>query len=201
MQFISKKLTTPQRVAAQLLVVALGLAIASPWIGQSPAQPPAVKVKAVKGSDDFDYTQPDSKREALARARLLHELSAGALQVVHRDFFDDENPKSIPSASLERVFTEVSRTYGVTMKWLNVGLDVVNVDHQPENDFEVLAAQKISKGDPFVEQLESGKYTFVGSIRLGSQCLKCHLKDRRSTEAKAAGLVISMQLSDQARED
>lgn len=195
------KLLTTKPLTLPCLFVGLALIIASPWMRQLLSQPPATKSNAAATPNEFEYTRPESKREAVARARLLHELSAGALQVVHRDFFDDENTKAIPSASLERVFSEMSRTYGVKMKWLNVGLDVMNVDHQPENDFEVAAAKRIAKGEPFVELLDKGQYTFVGPIRLGSQCLKCHLKDRRSTEDRAAGLVISMELNELAKKD
>jgi hypothetical protein len=135
---------------------------------------------------------PTSPGEARARARLLHEVVHGALQVVHRDFFDEEDIRAIPSASLEDVFKEMSRSYGVEIKWLNVNTDEVNVDHQPATEFEKGAAKKLAAGEPFAEAIESDAYHFAGPIRLASQCLKCHLKTRTSTADRTAGLVISM---------
>lgn len=180
------------------LALLVALASRSPWPTKAHAQESSNAKAPVVVPTESSFARPSTKLEARARAQLLYELSHGALQVIHRDFFDDENQKTIPSASLERVFVEMSRSYGVKMKWLNVGLDVMNVDHQPENEFEVSAAQQISKGEAFVELLDQGKYSFAGRIRLGSQCLKCHFKERRSTEDRAAGLVISMELADEA---
>jgi hypothetical protein len=37
----------------------------------------------------------------------------GALQIMHRDFFDEENAHAIPSASLEDVFHEMGKSYDV----------------------------------------------------------------------------------------
>lgn len=137
---------------------------------------------------------PGTAAEAHARARLLHEAVHGALQVMHRDLFDEENIRAIPSGSLEDVFKELKRTYRVEMKWLNVNTDVVNVDHQPEGEFEERAAKRLAAGDLFVESTTNDRYQFAGPIRLASQCLKCHLKHRRSTEDRVAGLVISMPI-------
>src|SRR5690606_4565367 len=51
---------------------------------------------------------PTSVAEARARARLLHESIHGTLQVVHRDFFDEDQSHTIPSASLEDMFVEMA---------------------------------------------------------------------------------------------
>ncbi|MFV1995493.1 MAG: hypothetical protein ACC661_08650, partial [Verrucomicrobiales bacterium] len=53
--------------------------------------------------------RPATVAEARGRARLLHETIHGALQVMHRDFFDPEDRHRIPSASLEDVFDELAR--------------------------------------------------------------------------------------------
>ena len=135
---------------------------------------------------------PSTVAEARSRARLLHEVAHGALQVVHRDFFDEENVHAIPSASLEDVFKEMSRSYRVEIAWLNVNTDIVNIDHQPESPFEKEAAKGLAAGKPYVEATDANRYRFAGPIRLASQCLKCHLKHRTSTADRTAGLVISM---------
>ncbi len=42
----------------------------------------------------------------------------GALQIMHRDSFDEENSRAIPSASLEDVFHEMGKSYDVQIEWL-----------------------------------------------------------------------------------
>lgn len=133
--------------------------------------------------------------EARSRARLLHEAVRGTLHVVHRDFFDDDNPHEIPSASLEDVFDVLADRYDVRLKWLIVDTDIVNVDHQPEGDFEKAAVKVLKEGKPRHEAVQSDRYRFAGPIRLASQCLKCHVKDRTSTLDRTAGLLISMPLN------
>lgn len=113
---------------------------------------------------------------------------------MHRDFFDDDEPDAIPSASMQDVFDELARSYQVNAKWLVVETDVVNVDHKPADDFERAAVKALSDGTTFYEAVEADEYRSAGAIRLGSQCLKCHLTMRKSTEARTAGLLISMPL-------
>lgn len=161
---------------------------------------PLTLIVATRADETADKTEtqavdpPATVGEARSRARLLHEMVHGTLQVVHRDFFDEENIHAIPSASLEDVFKEMSRSYGVEVKWLNVNTDVVNVDHQPEGEFEKEAAKQLAAGKPYVEARDGNHYRFAGPIRLASQCLKCHLKSRTSTDDRTAGLVISMPI-------
>lgn len=138
---------------------------------------------------------PGSISEARARAMLLHESMRGTLQVVHRDFFDEDNAHAIPSASLEDVFEALAESYGVRLKWLIVETDIVNVDHQAEDEFEKAAVVALKSGKPTHEAVEQTGYRFAGRIRLASQCLKCHVKHRTSTEDRSAGLLISMPLN------
>ncbi|MCM2369688.1 c-type heme family protein [Aporhodopirellula aestuarii] len=132
--------------------------------------------------------------EARARAMLLHESIRGTLQVVHRDFFDEDNTHAIPSASLEDVFDELANSYDVKLKWLIVETDLINVDHQPKDEFERRAVTALKDGEPRFESVEAARYRFAGPIRLASQCLKCHVRHRTDTEARTAGLSISMPL-------
>jgi hypothetical protein len=143
---------------------------------------------------------PTTVAEARARARLLHETIRGTLQVVHRDFFEEDGSSPIPSASMSDVFTEMARSFDVKMRWLIVQTDVMNVDHRPQDDFEKQAAKQLAKGKPRFESVENGRYRFAGPIRLASQCLKCHVKARTSNEDRIAGLLISMPLGIGARE-
>ena len=138
---------------------------------------------------------PQSVSEARSRAMLLHEMIRGTLQVVHRDFFDEDNAHAIPSASMEDVFHELERGYDVELKWLTVNTDIVNVDHQAEDEFELRAVKKLASGSPFIEASGANRYRFAGPIRLRSQCLKCHVKRRTSNDDRTAGLLIAMPLA------
>lgn len=42
------------------------------------------------------------------------------------------------------------------------------------------------------EKIEERSYQYAGAIRLGSQCLKCHVQRRTSNEDRTAGVVITM---------
>ena len=173
-----------------LAVTVVGMAMA-----QSPQSPPVLETvpeKPDQESPSKSFQPPSNVDEARGRAKLLHELIHGTLQVVHRDFFEEDDPLAIPSSSMEDVFIEMSRSFGVEIKWLNAGTDVVNVDHDPADAFERSAAAKIGKGEPFFDAFSENQYRFAGSIRLPSQCLKCHVKRRNSTRDRFAGLLISM---------
>ncbi|EMI19850.1 signal peptide protein [Rhodopirellula maiorica SM1] len=137
---------------------------------------------------------PTSVIEARSRARLLHETIHGTLQVVHRDFFDEDDAHAIPSASLEDVFHELATHYNIELQWLIIDTDVVNVDHQAEDEFEKSAVKAIAKKQAYYEAVEADRYRFAGAIRLASQCLKCHVKHRTSTEDRTAGLLIAMPI-------
>jgi len=137
---------------------------------------------------------PATVGEARIRARILHETIHGALQVVHRDFFREDEGLTIPSRSLEDVFRELTRSHDVQVRWLAVDTDAMNVDHNPKTDFEKAAVKALTAGKDEFEIQEAGAYRHVGRIRLSSQCLKCHLPQRTSTDDRAAGLMISMPL-------
>src|SRR5690606_30279490 len=124
------------------------------------------------GDPAADSLAPTTLQEARGRARLLHEVLHGSLQVMHRDFFDEENPPAIPSASLEDVFAELERSHQVRVKWLTVETDVLNVDHTPQDAFERAAARALKEGRSNYESNVDGEYRYAGRIQLASQCLK-----------------------------
>lgn len=130
--------------------------------------------------------------EARVRAQLLHETIHGTLQVVHRDLFNDDDSSAIPSASMEDVFVELKKSHDVTVEWLVVDTDVVNVDHVADEPFEKDAVAALKKGEESYESIDRDMYHYVGRIHLASQCLKCHVKLRTDVNPRAAGLAISM---------
>ncbi|QDV26678.1 hypothetical protein Q31a_50550 [Aureliella helgolandensis] len=137
---------------------------------------------------------PATLTAARWRARALHEAFHGALQVMHRDFFDDETSHTIPSQSLEDVFEELANSYDVRLRWLAVNADALNADHKPQNEFEQAAVRALAKGLPEYEALTATHFQFAGAVRLSSTCLKCHVPRRTSTEDRIAGLVITMPI-------
>ena len=137
---------------------------------------------------------PENVDEARRRARLLHEAIHGTLQVMHRDFFNDEESLKIPSQSLEDVFSELEKTQQVTLRWLAVNTEAMDVDHKPQDEFEKAAAKALSQDKKEYEQASDTSYRYAGTIRLSARCLKCHVPDRKSLEDRAAALVITMPL-------
>ncbi|MCB1204429.1 MAG: DUF3365 domain-containing protein [Verrucomicrobiae bacterium] len=138
---------------------------------------------------------PSTIEEARARARWMHELVHGALQVMHRDFFDENAAeKSLPSQSLDDVFAEMARSHSVEIRWLG-GNANKGKDHLPQDAFEEKAVAALISGKPEFEALERGRYRFVGPIRMQNQCLKCHVRDRKSLEDRVAGLAISFPMA------
>jgi len=170
-------------VLAVVLVLATAACPVNVGVCAAPEGAPAAAAKAVL---------PASQQEARIRARVLYETIHGTLQVMHRDFFDPTQRLSIPSRSLEDVFKELARSWQVNVHWLAVNAEPMNVDNKPRDDFEREAVKQLAAGKAEHEALEGNLYRFAGSIRLSSQCLKCHLPRRTSTEDRFAGLVISM---------
>lgn len=132
--------------------------------------------------------------EAKVRSQLLHEMIHGALQVMHRDFFKEEERSKIPSESLEDVFGEMEKTWGVKIRWLAVDTKAMNVDHRPDDAFERKAVELIAAGQEAHEMKDSPYYRYAGVIPLGNRCLKCHVPDRTNLEERKAAVVISMPL-------
>ncbi|VAX40030.1 hypothetical protein MNBD_PLANCTO02-2446 [hydrothermal vent metagenome] len=132
--------------------------------------------------------------EAKEQAKLLHEAFHTTLQVVHRQYFRQDEKLQIPSRTLDTIFEKLSDNREIQFKWISVNAQAMNIDHEPETKFEKKAAQVIASGKDSYEQVEKGVYRHAGKILLLNQCLKCHLPDRTSTKTRFAGLIISMKL-------
>jgi hypothetical protein len=178
-----------------LLFAAVSLAamVLSPGQFGSPTGRTNAADKAIDNKPTEDNSLPTIS-EARSRARILHETIHGVLQVVHRDFFMDDESINIPSQSLEDVFLELDRGHKLKLKWLVVEGDVMNVDHKPADAFERNAVTALADGKKEFEAIEGNTYRYAGTIRLSSRCLKCHVPNRTNTDDRAAGLVISMPL-------
>ena len=137
---------------------------------------------------------PATVAEARGRARMLHETLHGSLQVMHRDFFREDEGLKIPSRSLEDVFREMARSYGVRLHWIAVGLKAMSVENEPKTEFEKEAARIISSGKEEYESVAGDEFRFAGKIRLSATCLGCHASRRSRNDDRSAGLVIIMPL-------
>ncbi|QDT32501.1 c-type heme family protein [Thalassoglobus polymorphus] len=145
-------------------------------------------------SEEVSPQKPKSVAEARQQAKMLYETVHGMLQIVHRDFFDEEESLKIPSASFEEVFEEIKHTQGVSMRWISVNTEAMNVDNEPKTKFEKDAVKELITGKEEYESATDEAFQFVGTIRLSSRCLKCHVPRRSNNKDRAAGLVISIPL-------
>ncbi len=168
------------------MVLFFGL-FATAFVVSAKAEDPHIDAEGIKPATTID--------EARARARILHEAFHGALQVMHRDFFDEDDARVLPSGSLEDVFKEMKRSYDIQVGWLAVNAKAMNIDHEPKDDVEKTAVKALASGKREYELATEKEYLYVGKIRLASQCLKCHLPRRTSTEDRAAALSIKMPLN------
>lgn len=175
-----------------LLCMAAGGILWPVWGAQ--AEPPGDAHAAADRPAKAAVHIPTTAHEARVRAQLLHEMIHGALQVMHRDFFDDEEGGTIPSQSLEDVFAEMARSWQVQIRWLAVNAKAMDIDHQPVDAFEEQAVKALAAGAKEFDASEADVYRYAGAIRLSSKCLKCHVPNRTSLEDRTAGLVITMPL-------
>ena len=134
-------------------------------------------------------------KEAREQARLLHEALHSTLLIVHRKYYREDEKLPIPSSVLDDVFEEIQRKRKIEFRWISVNAEAMNIDHEPKTEFEKQAADVLSSGKKEFEQVEKGTYRHAGVICLPSQCLKCHMPNRRSSATRFAGLIISLPVS------
>lgn len=135
-----------------------------------------------------------SADEARGRAELLHDTLGDLLQVVHHEYYRLDEGLTLPAAAFKAVFAEVARKRKVELRWLAVNAPPMNVDHKADSEFEQQAVKALAAGAEHFERVENGVYRRAGRIMLESECLKCHVPNRRSTEARIAALVISLPI-------
>lgn len=135
-----------------------------------------------------------TESEARQRAQLLHETMHATLQIVHHEYYREDEGLTIPAATLNRVFREVATRQGVELRWLAVQGEPMNTDHKARNEFERKAAAALAAGQEEYESSAGGTYRRAATITLTSECLKCHAPSRTSNKPLAAGLIISMPI-------
>lgn len=181
----SPALRCPATVLIASLILSFG---GGGWLDRAAGEEPAAASPAPENL-------PKSVEEARGRARWIHELVHGALQVMHRDFFEeDEVEKILPSQALDDVFAEMARSHRVEIRWLG-GNANKGKDHLPKDRFEEDAVAAMFAGKEEYDAVEKGRFRYVGMIRIQNECLKCHVRDRKSLEDRFGGLAISMPLA------
>lgn len=174
-----------------MFAIAFMAAILTSLVSQDRAALAEEEIDKIKGH------APVTVDEARGRAKILHETLHGALQVMHRDFFDEDEGSKIPSRSLEDVFKEIKRSYGVELRWMAVDTVPMSVHNKPKSEFDHEAVDAMLKGKTEFESVKGDVYQRAAQIRLASQCLKCHSPNRTSNEDRSAALVISIPIKKQ----
>jgi Protein of unknown function (DUF3365) len=154
----------------------------------------ALSAIADESSPGADASLP-SLDEARGRSELLHETMHATLQIVHHEYFREDEGVTIPAATLKRVFRELADRHNVELRWIAVDAQPMNVDHAAKDSFEKEAVRALAAGKESFELAENGAYRRAGAITLASDCLKCHLPNRTSTKSRTAALVIRMPIA------
>ncbi len=176
-------------VAASVLLGAGQLAIG--W-GQEPSEPKAPTSAASRPVKRISVS------EARRQAELLHVAMHSAPQLVHHRYYREDEGLPIPAAIVEEIFADIESELPVKLRWLVVEGQAMNTDHLAQDDFERAAvkALKADKADkPFHEEVSAGTFRRAAAITLSNHCLKCHVPDRKSTEDRSAGLIISIPVT------
>lgn len=183
------------RLLLQSVLVA-GLVTAAGFAAGTPDKEQVCKEKKAARAIEKEHGQRVTVKEARGQARLLHSALHTTLLAVHRQYYREDEKLPIPSSVLDQVFEEMQQTQNIKFRWISVNAEAMNIDHEPKTEFEKRAAEVLSSGKKEYEQVEKGIYRHVGVICLPSQCLKCHMPNRRSTATRFAGLIISLPVSE-----
>jgi hypothetical protein len=135
--------------------------------------------------------------QARRQAEILHDTLHSTLQIVHHRYYREDEGLRLPAATLKEVFAELEQRQGIKVRWLAVEGQAMNTDHNPQDEFEHEAVKSLKADKPFYEQSANGHYRRAGPITLTNHCLKCHVPDRKSTEDRTAGLLISIPVQGQ----
>ena len=184
---------------AGLITLVCLLPFHSAWSEEPPADLLRDTGGAVGAVSQAENSQRVTLDVARDRAKLLHEVYASTLDVMHRRYFHGARA-FVPARAMEQVFSDMQRQYQVEASWIAVTLQAMSIDHEPETAFEKEAAEKIRRGELEVELVESGYYRRAVAIPLTGGCVGCHGGfARQSTRKPYAGLVISIPTIDTDR--
>jgi hypothetical protein len=151
--------------------------------------------KAVAAQPD-DGGKRVTVAEARERAKLMHNIYAATLDVMHHHYFRRDR-SVLPARALEDVFAEMDKQSNIKAGWISVNTKAMSVHHEPKNDLEKNAAKAIAAGKGEFELVENGFYHRAGAIPLGSGCVNCHTEffSKPPQTQRFAGLVISVPIN------
>lgn len=127
------------------------------------------------------------------RAKVMHDVYAATLDVIHERYFHGDRAM-VPARALEDVFEQIRGRSKVEARWISVSFKPMGLNHEPKSDFEKKAAEDLAKGKPEIEVVEDGYYRRAGAILFTEGCISCHAGFFKtpSKTPKFAGLVISV---------
>jgi len=129
------------------------------------------------------------------RATLMHDIYESTLHSMHRHYFRRERA-ILPARAMEDIFSEMEGNSKADARWISVNTKAMSINHEPESEFEKLAAKEIDAGKEHVELVENGYYHRATAIPLGAGCISCHngLLAPPPNSPRFAGLVISIPI-------
>ncbi len=141
--------------------------------------------------------EPLSLADARHRAKVMHDVYAATLEVMHHRYFHGDRAV-VPARAMEDIFEAIKEQSKVEARWISVNMSPMSVTHKPSTEFEKRAAEEISSGKPHAEVIEEGYYRRAGAIPLTGGCVTCHGGFFRpsTSKPKFAGLVISIPVRD-----
>lgn len=150
-------------------------------------------VAPVAADATYSLDSPTTKA-ARERAKLLHEVFATTLDVIHERYFHGDRT-AVPARAMEDVFQQLQRRRNIQARWIGVNARTMSLPHEPKDDFERAAAKAIREGKGEYEAVENGFYRRAEAIPLDGGCLSCH--GTFGAEVKSprfAGLVLRFAL-------
>lgn len=162
--------------------------LASAWLlNAEPTKRPEAQDKAARATVE----------EARIQAKMMHDIYAQTLLVMHRHYFRREG-SVLPARALEDVFAGIDEQSKIKARWIAVNTPPMSINHKAVGDFEEKAVVQIADGKAEYERVEGGYYKRAGVIPLGVGCVGCHTK-LFQTPAKTprfAGLVIEIPVKE-----
>lgn len=183
--------TLPASLPASLLLLLASCILFTSLSTRAEESPPVPVESAPPESQD-----PPELIAARERARLMHDIYASTLDVMHRRYFHGEK-EVVPARAMEDVFAQMKRKTRVDARWISVNMPPMSINHEPETEFEKLAAAEIADGKDAFEIVEEGTYRRATPILLTAGCVGCHGGVLRQPPQgpKFAGLIISFPLT------
>ncbi len=182
-------MTKPVRSTLAFIVVVSFFALA--WSERSPL--PSRVEAAADGAATASSARP-SEEEARRLARVLHTSIHSTLQHVHHRYYRVDERLPLPAAIIRDVFADLEKEHQIKLRWLAVEGQAMRDSHKPTTAFDLEAVKVLSSGKKEFERVEKGVYERAGAITLINECLKCHVPDRKTTENRTAGLVITIPI-------